>query len=129
MMSGNIKPLVGEGGLEEGIKVLVNMNTIMEACNPGDLGPKPADEKEIEKALFKYAAVAKKKCFKSGYSHDWYQVLIEVGADGKVADVGARDEKSPPAPASIECIKKALKGLVFPCLAGYQICPEYVIIE
>jgi hypothetical protein len=69
------------------------------------------------------------KCPAEKGSAYWYSLMIEVNEDGKVLDIRPRkDEDQIPADA-IECLKKALKGLSFPCLAGYQICPEYVIIE
>ena len=62
----------------------------------------------------------------SGY---WYSLMIEVDEKGKVREITARKDADIVPPEAIDCIKKALKGLVFPCLAGYSICPEYVIIE
>jgi hypothetical protein len=54
-------------------------------------------------------------------------VRIVLDAAGQVADVigrwGAEDAET------LECYRSALDGLSFPCLAGSEVCPEYVIIE
>lgn len=34
-----------------------------------------------------------------------------------------------PSPEYVSCILAVLDGLTFPCLAGYELCPTYVIIE
>jgi hypothetical protein len=60
------------------------------------------------------------------------QVQIVIDATGKVQDVIAEPPPYQPSTVSPEvlaCEKKALQGLVFPCLAGLTVCPEYVIIE
>ena len=70
-----------------------------------------------------------KACPSSQGSGYWYSLTIEVDEKGKVKDIVPRKDADIVPPEAIDCIKKALKGLVFPCLAGYSICPEYVIIE
>jgi hypothetical protein len=63
------------------------------------------------------------------YPEDWYKVVIVVDSEGMVTDVLPRDELDPPSRESMDCILSALSGLVFPCLANFQVCPEYVFIE
>ena len=55
---------------------------------------------------------------------------IVVDSEGRVVEV-THQEDSPGHPSEevLECMLAALDGLVFPCLAGYEICPEFVIIE
>ncbi|MBN1770922.1 MAG: radical SAM protein [Deltaproteobacteria bacterium] len=57
-------------------------------------------------------------------------VVIVVGDGGTVADVrpargrpGGRDDET------LRCIRRALQGLAFPCLAGRRVCPDWVIVE
>jgi hypothetical protein len=63
-------------------------------------------------------------------SNELNGLRIVVGPDGRVVDVSARDDLpwEPPAEV-IACVRDVLMGLVFPCLAGYEICPEFVIME
>jgi hypothetical protein len=68
-------------------------------------------------------------CPESPNPDDWYKVVIVVDAEGMVTDVLPRDELDPPSQESMDCILSALSGLVFPCLANFQVCPEYVFIE
>jgi anaerobic magnesium-protoporphyrin IX monomethyl ester cyclase len=63
------------------------------------------------------------------YVDDWYNVVIVIDASGRVIDVQSRDASNPAAAESLACIRQALEGLTFPCLAGYQVCPEYLIAE
>jgi hypothetical protein len=42
---------------------------------------------------------------------------------------GGFPESIPEALAAAECIRSALAGLSFPCLAGSEVCPEFVCIE
>jgi radical SAM superfamily enzyme YgiQ (UPF0313 family) len=53
------------------------------------------------------------------------QFTIVLDASGKVVAVNATSG----AQALADCVKKALDGLVFPCLASFEVCPEYVIAE
>jgi len=69
------------------------------------------------------------KCPAEKGSAYWYSLMIEMDEHGKVLDIRPRKDEDQIPPDAIEGLKKALKGLSFPCLAGYQICPEYVIIE
>jgi hypothetical protein len=60
------------------------------------------------------------------------QVRIVIDATGKVQDVIAEPppyQSSIVSPEVLACVKTALQGLDFPCLAGLSVCPEYVIIE
>lgn len=57
-----------------------------------------------------------------------YGVQIVLDASGKVQDVVSRPGATPD-PAALLCVKQALAGLTFPCLAGFQICPEHIIVE
>ncbi|MBI5502032.1 MAG: radical SAM protein [Deltaproteobacteria bacterium] len=58
----------------------------------------------------------------------WYHVVIVVGADGRVTDVRSRAGYTVGSEI-LDCIRAALGGLVFPCLAGREVCPEYVFVE
>jgi hypothetical protein len=63
---------------------------------------------------------------------NWARFVIAVDSNGRALPVGPRGKhKSVQNDAAARCIRKALKGLRFPCLAGHQICPvhEHVIIE
>jgi radical SAM superfamily enzyme YgiQ (UPF0313 family) len=63
---------------------------------------------------------------------NWARFVIAVDSNGRALPVGPRGkQKSVQNDAAARCIRKALKGLKFPCLAGHQICPvhEHVIIE
>lgn len=53
------------------------------------------------------------------------QFTIVLDANGKVVKVNA----DPSAAALADCVQKALVGLTFPCLASFEVCPEYVIAE
>ncbi len=55
------------------------------------------------------------------------EVRIVLDDSGQVADVVGRGSSVPP--ETISCIQTALSGLTFPCLAGSQVCPEYICIE
>jgi hypothetical protein len=54
--------------------------------------------------------------------------VITVDADGRVVDVGLQEGCDLP-PEALECIRAALEGMTFPCLARYQICPEPVVLD
>ena len=54
---------------------------------------------------------------------------IAVDADGYVADVFHEYGDDPHMNEVVECVLGALDGLKFPCLTGYEICPEYIIAE
>ncbi|HEY5960364.1 MAG TPA: hypothetical protein VIV60_27610, partial [Polyangiaceae bacterium] len=57
------------------------------------------------------------------YSHPTFS--LQVDAEGNFVDVtGASIE-----PETLDCIRKALTGLSFPCLGSAQICPEMCILE
>ncbi|MFO0762337.1 MAG: radical SAM protein [Byssovorax sp.] len=53
------------------------------------------------------------------------QFTIVLDAGGQVVDVTG----GPGTDALTACVKSALAGLSFPCLAGFEVCPEYVIAE
>ncbi|MFH1437830.1 MAG: hypothetical protein ABIJ56_19130 [Pseudomonadota bacterium] len=55
--------------------------------------------------------------------------VITVDPEGRVVDVGVHDGCDPTPPEVLECIRAALEGLTFPCLAGFQICPEPVVLD
>ena len=50
---------------------------------------------------------------------------VVLDAKGSVVTVTT----TPPASALATCVEKALAGLSFPCLASFEVCPEYVIAE
>ena len=56
------------------------------------------------------------------------RLVVVVGADGRVTDVRSRVEYTVGVEV-LDCIRTALAGLVFPCLAGREVCPEYVFVE
>ena len=64
-----------------------------------------------------------------GGGYEWVEVVVVVDPDGRVTDVRLRDPSWPARPEVLECLRNALAGPVFPCLAGYEVCPEYVILE
>jgi radical SAM superfamily enzyme YgiQ (UPF0313 family) len=49
--------------------------------------------------------------------------VITLDATGAVAGVTSASQ------ALADCVKKALAGLSFPCLAGFDVCPEFAIAE
>ena len=53
------------------------------------------------------------------------QFAVVLDANGVCIDVQA----DPGAAALADCVKQALTGLSFPCLASFEICPEYAIVE
>ena len=53
------------------------------------------------------------------------QFTIVLDAAGKVSKVTSDAATAPLA----ACVQKALTGLTFPCLASFEVCPEYVIAE
>jgi radical SAM superfamily enzyme YgiQ (UPF0313 family) len=53
------------------------------------------------------------------------QFDVVLDANGTVIAVTA----DPSAQAVADCVMNALAGLTFPCLAGFEVCPEYVIAE
>jgi radical SAM superfamily enzyme YgiQ (UPF0313 family) len=57
-----------------------------------------------------------------------FGIMIVLDASGKVQGVVAQPGTNPD-PMVLDCIKTALGQLSFPCLANYQICPEYIITE
>lgn len=57
---------------------------------------------------------------------DYKQFTIVLDKSGKVTTV---NPGSPAAAALAECVFKALSGLTFPCLASFEVCPEYAIAE
>jgi hypothetical protein len=57
------------------------------------------------------------------YELPQFQIVLDQG--GKVVAVNA----DPSLNVLADCILGALQGLTFPCLAGFEICPEYAIAE
>ncbi len=53
------------------------------------------------------------------------QFTIVLDQNGKVTQVTS----DPSAAQLAACVQKALTGLTFPCLASFEVCPEYVIAE
>jgi hypothetical protein len=53
------------------------------------------------------------------------QVRIMLDPAGMVVDVTT----DPPSPELSDCLRAALSGLAFPCLASFEVCPEYAIAE
>ena len=82
------------------------------------------DESEQKREMME---AAESSCF--DYHNNIYEVIVTVDADGRVVDVRQREDYYPVPPEAIDCIRSALEGLEFPCLADYEICPEYLIAE
>lgn len=55
-------------------------------------------------------------------------IEVVLSERGIVTDVRAEAGQTP-SPEAIVCVKQALLGLVFPCLANYKVCPSFVIVE
>jgi hypothetical protein len=55
-------------------------------------------------------------------------VRIVVGGSGEVIDVTGPGQGPRPDPG-LRCIREALRGLRFPCLAGHDVVPDWIIIE
>jgi hypothetical protein len=53
------------------------------------------------------------------------QVRILLDASGAVVDV----RTDPPHPELADGLRAAVAGLTFPCLASFEVCPEYAIAE
>jgi hypothetical protein len=53
------------------------------------------------------------------------QVRILLDPAGVVVDV----RTEPPHPELEDCLRTALAGLSFPCLASFEVCPEFAIAE
>jgi len=67
-------------------------------------------------------ATAADPCFASSFGAS---VEIVLDARGRVQDVNARGAS----PDVVACVRSALDGLRFPCLASFTICPEFAIAE
>lgn len=65
----------------------------------------------------------------SGCAADRFSVVIELDAQGKVQTVTPQDPSSADAARAARCVQAAAVGMTFPCLAGYRVVPEFVIIE
>jgi len=50
---------------------------------------------------------------------------VVLGPGGTVTDV----RTMPPGAPVADCVRTVLAGLSFPCLASFEVCPEYVIFE
>jgi hypothetical protein len=59
----------------------------------------------------------------------WRGFVIELDSSGMVADVYPDTANDPADETTIACIKEALVGLSFSCLADLSLCPEMIIIE
>ncbi|MCP4605870.1 MAG: hypothetical protein GY847_36045 [Proteobacteria bacterium] len=57
--------------------------------------------------------------------------MVVIDENGLVVDVRPREDlpDTPEAQDAAKCVREVLDGLEFPCLAGLEICPAYVIIE
>ena len=53
------------------------------------------------------------------------EVVVVLDSGGVVSDV----RTTPPGAPVADCIRTALAGLAFPCLASFEVCPEHVIVE
>jgi hypothetical protein len=59
----------------------------------------------------------------------WGQEDLRVVLDGAGAVADVRGGEGENATELRRCVREALHDLVFPCLADFELCPEYVIIE
>jgi Radical SAM superfamily/B12 binding domain len=71
----------------------------------------------------KMAAAIQAACSSLLTFNDQYTIVLD--ATGKVIKV----DSDPASAALAQCIQAALAGLTFPCLASFEVCPEYVIAE
>jgi hypothetical protein len=64
-----------------------------------------------------------------GTGGEWPEgFVVVVDGEGRVVEVrgGSGD---PWLTEVAECIRYVLEGMVFPCLAGFEVCPEFAVIE
>jgi hypothetical protein len=66
------------------------------------------------------------RCAERGRSFRGGAIVLDE--NGRVSDVRAANDSEEAAEAR-RCVLAALGGLRFPCLAGMQVCPEWVIVE
>ncbi|MDI7268956.1 MAG: hypothetical protein QME96_13280, partial [Myxococcota bacterium] len=59
----------------------------------------------------------------------WYGVDIVVDEGGVVVEVRETGDGWCEDPSVIDCLRTVLVGLEFPCLAGYEICPEPPVVD
>ncbi|MBI5499492.1 MAG: radical SAM protein [Deltaproteobacteria bacterium] len=59
----------------------------------------------------------------------WGGTDFEIVLDGSGAVVDVRGTGDGDPSELQRCVREALRGLSFPCLADFEICPEFVIIE
>ncbi len=60
-------------------------------------------------------------CKTSWGSHGWHSIVVEMGPHGRPVSIRNHGTVQPLGVQTLACIKKALKGLTFPCLAGARI--------
>lgn len=66
-----------------------------------------------------------------GYSSPVHSgdIVIVVGDGGTVADVRSSRGPADGQNETLRCIRRALRDLAFPCLAGRRVCPDWIIVE
>jgi hypothetical protein len=63
-------------------------------------------------------------------AHGFTGFRIVLNAHGRVTDVvGVEDSDHPTRESMLRCLRQALEGLEFACLANMSVCSEWVIIE
>lgn len=56
-------------------------------------------------------------------------VVIVIGDGGTVVDVRPAQDRAGRDDETLRCIRRALRDLAFPCLAGRRVCPDWIIVE
>jgi hypothetical protein len=62
------------------------------------------------------------------YSVSNHEFVVSLDEEGYVSQV-TPTSTDPDAVETANCVAAALKGLQFPCLANFDVCPEYLIAE
>lgn len=85
-------------------------------------------EGDLSPALTELYETTEKECNSWVWQVNPHDFVIHLDAEGYVTDVTIEQE-NPDLQATAACVLKALQGLKFPCLANFDICPEYLIAE
>jgi hypothetical protein len=101
--------------------VLAAVGSVNTSCLPGERVYAPGQAQQQVNALSEKAIQG---CIRGGES-----VVIELDGAGKVLRVLPQPVSDPSAQQAARCVQAAALGMTFPCLGGYRVLPEYVIIE
>jgi hypothetical protein len=90
---------------------------------PYGIGVQGGAQQDLERLVTKAG-----RCVGAPFGSSGRDFRIVLDGTGAVADV--RSESREEGAAEVRrCVRAALHGLVFPCLAKFEVCPEFVIIE